>query len=189
MFCHHLPHNCISFDRRFPLCLTGADERTELWRICDHANGHVHESRSLSESREQGPARKYKTSGTRHSSLASQNEGETFLKWRIMGERRHFQKKKRKKKIITIILDASCFAIVVYQTVLNSCSFLKSVMLTKHGFSFVFVFSCLALKKILICKIVFESIHILCVFILANVMWIILLAAHWCTFLVYISEQ
>lgn len=72
---------CISSDRSFPLCLTGADERTELWCIRDHANGHVHESRSLSESREQGPARKYKTSGTRHSSLASQNVPKTKEYW------------------------------------------------------------------------------------------------------------
>lgn len=97
--------------------MTGADERTELWRIRDHANGHVHESRSLSESREQGPARKYKTSGTRHSSLASQNVPKTKEYWG--------KKTLPEKKIIILIWDASCFAVVVYQTVLNSCSFKK----------------------------------------------------------------
>lgn len=77
-----LAHFKYSFHFCFPLtasssCLTGATKWAELWRLRDHANGHVHKPRPVPESRKQSPVGKHQASSSGDPSVTIISEGQS----------------------------------------------------------------------------------------------------------------
>lgn len=128
-------------------CFTGANQRSELWCLRDHANRHVHQPGAVPEPWEQSPAGKHQTSGARNPSVA---QPASPANARASSQRGVKENNIHREELeVTWWDDASWFAAVTYHTVLDTDFWpsKKKEMLCLENFIMIFLFFCLALMK------------------------------------------